>query len=83
MGGTAEASSQAMTSTSSVPRTEPVEPGDILALSHHDTEMEVVGTRQISQAVAGNKWPGSATTHKACLILRRYGLVPSPREPSL
>ena len=34
-------------------RTEPVEPGDILALSHHGNEMEVVGTRQI---FANGRW---------------------------
>ena len=30
-----------------IDRTEPVEPGDILALSHLDADMEVVGMRQI------------------------------------
>jgi hypothetical protein len=36
-----------------IERTEPVEPGDILALSQHGTDMEVVGTRQI---FAGGRW---------------------------
>jgi hypothetical protein len=36
-----------------IERTEPVEPGDILALSHHGTDTEVVGTRQI---FAGGRW---------------------------
>jgi hypothetical protein len=36
-----------------IERTEPVEPGDILALSHHGTDMEVVATRQI---FTGGSW---------------------------
>ena len=36
-----------------VQRTEPVEPGDILALSHDGAEVEVLGVRQV---VAGRRW---------------------------
>jgi hypothetical protein len=36
-----------------IQRTEPVQPGDILALGHHSTNMEVRGMRQI---FAGGRW---------------------------
>jgi hypothetical protein len=36
-----------------IQRTEPVQPGDILALTHHSTDVEVHGMRQI---FAGGRW---------------------------
>jgi hypothetical protein len=36
-----------------IQRTEPVQPGDILALSHDGTEVEVLGVRQM---FAGGRW---------------------------